>query len=194
VLVVTLPPGSKQGPQVDRKLLRTLAARSARQHRAMVAAFCLFDKYGTVNGRLIDQTLPVVRRDPAGYVVDVHGRHVIERGAPTRRATHRRAVRTGDRVQNPAAERAYPWLEGDDVILLCHAEAAANPAARRDQRRRVSETLEALRARAALDFEARYRTPIHGGPQELQAVRLMPSDEHREAHAARWAARKHGRD
>ena len=42
-----------------------------------------------------------------------------------------------------------------------------------------------------LDFETRYRN-VRGG-RELDAVRLLPSVEHRKAHAARWAARKYSK-
>ena len=185
-----LPPGSRQGVMVDKLLARTLAATSARQHRVMLSAYILWDRYGTVNGRLIAPTLPVVRRDPAGYLVDTRGKVVTERGAPTRRATHRSAVQTGARERNPEADR-YPWLDGRDLILAGYPAVAATPSGRRDQRRRVIEAVTALRAVGNLDFEAKYRR-VRGG-RELVALRLLPSTAHLEAHAARWAARHHNR-
>ena len=186
-----LPPGSRQGPQVDRLVLRILAAISARQHRLMLVAYCLFDQFGTVNGRLIAPTRPVVHRDAAGYVIDVRGKLIPERGAPTRRATHRRAVQTGERERNPERDR-YPWLDGRDLILAGYKWLADTPAGRRDQRRRVLADAKALRDAGRLDFEEEHRTPRHGGPPELVALRPLPSAAHVEAHAARWAARKHG--
>ena len=171
----------------------TLAASSARQHRAMACAYCLWDAYGTVNGRLIAPTLPVVERNPAGYVLDARSRVVSEHGAPTRRATHRHAVQTGAREPNPEADH-YPWLADRDLLLLCHLELASTAAGIRKQRERTHETLTALRDDGRLDFEARYRTPRHGGPRELEAVRLLPTAAHVEAHTARWAAHKHRRD
>ena len=192
VFLSHLPPGSQQGPQADSDLLRHLAAASARQHRMMLSVYCLFDRYGTVNGRLIAPTLPVVQRNAAGYVLDARDKVIAERGAPTRRATHRRAVQTGARETNPEADR-YPWLADRDLILLGYPFVAATPSARRNQRRRVHEAVVALRDRGALDFKAEYRTPKHGGKPELVALRLLPSAAHVEAHAARWAARKHNR-
>ena len=186
-----LPPGSRQGPQVDRMVLRILAAKSARLHRMMLVAYCLYDRYGTVNGRLIAPTRPVVDRHAAGYIVDTRGKVVTERGVPTRRATHRRAVQTGERERNPETDR-YPWLEGRDLILTSYRTVADTAAARRDQRRHVHEDATALRDAGRLDFEEEYRTPRHGGPRELVALRLLPSAAHVETHAARWAARKHG--
>ena len=92
--------------------------------------------------------------------------------------------------RNPAADR-YPWLADRDLILLGYPFVAATAAARRDQRRRVLEAAKALRDRRALDFEAEYRS-VQGG-RELVALRLLPSTAPGEAHAARWAARKHDR-
>ena len=172
----------RSGPPVAPPGRGLLAAASARQHRMMQAAYCL-----------IAPTLPVVRRNHAGYVVDARDKVVTERGAPTRRATHRRAVQTGDREANPEADR-YPWLADRDLILLGYRFVAATPGERRNQRRRVHEAAVALRDRGALDFEAEYRTPKHGGRTELVALRLLPSAEHAAAHAARWAARKHDRN
>jgi len=180
-IIVALPAASRQGPQVDRQLLRTLAARSARAHRLMLAAYCLWDLRATVNGRLIEPTLPRVMRDDAGYILDGRGRLVLERGRPCRRATHPRAVQTGGREPNPAAESAYPWLTGDDVILLAHPDLAPSAAGKRKQRARTLSTLEALRAIGALTFEASYAK-----------VRLLPSADHVAAHRARWAANRHG--
>ena len=174
VFLSHLPPGSQQGPQADSDLLRHLAAASARQHRMMLSGCCLFDRYGTVNGRLIAPTLPVVQRNAAGYVLDARDKVIAERGAPTRRATHRRAVQTGARETNPEADR-YPWLADRDLILLGYPFVAATPSARRNQRRRVHEAVVALRDRSALDFKAEYRTPKHGGKPELVALRLLPS-------------------
>ena len=193
VLIASLPPaGSHQGPQVDRFTLRTLAARGARQHRAMACAYCLWDAYGTVKGRLIAPTLPVVKRNPAGYVLDARDLIVTEPGgSPTRRPTHKRAVQTSAREPNPEADRAYPWLTGRDLLLLCHLKIGATAADRKAQRQRTTETLTALRDDGLLDFETRYQA-VRGG-RELEAVRLLPPPAHGEAHAARWAARKHNR-
>ena len=152
---------------------------------------CLWDAYGTAKGRLIAPTLPVVKRNKAGYAVSVRGKVLTEHGAPTRRATHPRAVQTGDREPNPEAVRAYPWLTDRDLLLLCHKEVGATDRQLIDQRRRTIETLKALRDDGLLYFETRYRA-VRGG-RELEAVRLLPSAAHAEVHAARWAARKHNR-
>ena len=101
-------------------------------------------------------------------------------------------MQTGERERNPAAD-SYPWLASRDLILLGYPFVAATAAVRRVQRQRVHEAAKKLRERGALDFEAEYQTPRHGGRPELVALRLLPSAGHVAAHAARWAARKHDR-
>ena len=204
---VILPDGGrKRGAQFDAPLRRELAATSYRQHRVYIAAVCLWDAHATVKGHLVQLTLPVVRRDAAGYVLDAHGRIVTEKRRPTRRATHPRAVQTGQREHNPAADDAYPWLEGDDVILAAHHRVAATQGARTHQRRETVTTLDKLRTRpagAVLDFEARYRGEgVLTGPElaalarrpppaaELEAIRLLPSRSHFAAHQKRREARE----
>ena len=199
-----LPPGSRQGPQVDRVELRHLAAISARQHRAMLAAYVLWDQRATVKGHLVQLTKPVVLRDRAGYVLDAEGNLVTERGKATRRPTHPKAVQTGAREPNQAALSAYPWLEGDDVILVAHRSVEAAKGRRNEQRRLTLVTLEALRRRGSFGFEVRYRAdsvvtgddlaelekkdrPPHS---EVEAVRLLPSPSHFAAHQARREERQ----
>ena len=101
---VMLPPGSRQGAQIDRYAVRG-TWHSYRQNRLLLVAYCLFDRYGTIAGRMIAPTLPVVHRDPAGYVLGASGKVLTERGRPSRRATHPRAVQTGQREPNPEALR-----------------------------------------------------------------------------------------
>ena len=191
VFMTHLPPKSQQGPLVDCILMRELRSTSWRKHRMMIAAYCLFDRYGTVKGRLISPTLPVVHRDEAGYVLDARGKVVTEKGAPTRRPTHRKAVQTGERERNPEADR-YPMLEGRDLILLGHATVASSAAGRRDQRTLMMDTAKELRRREALDFDAVYRNGRYG-KRELVGLRLLPSRNHVMAHAARWASNMHNR-
>ena len=191
--VVSLPPGAKRrGPQVDPMLLARQAARSDRRRRALITGYCLWDAYGTVRGRLINPTVPAkVRTDAAGYAISATGRVLLDRhGRPTRSATHPKAVQIGrGRAQRRDLERYYPWLLGNDLILVCHPRTADTPARRRDQRRYTLKTLTEMQAIGVLDFETRYAS-TRGG-RELVAVRLLPSTEHLTTHAARWAANHH---
>jgi len=191
--VVSLPPGaSRRGPQVDPMLLARQAARSDRRRRALVTGYCLWDTYGTVKGRLVSPTVPAkVRTDTDGYAVSATGRVLLDRrGRPTRSTSHPKAVQIGrDRERRHDLDRYYPWITGNDLILICHPRAADTPARRRDQRRYTLKTLTDLQAVGVMDFQVRYST-TRGG-RELAAVRLLPSVEHLSAHAARWAANHH---
>lgn len=193
---VMLPPGSRQGAQIDRHAVRS-TWHSYRQNRLLLVAYCLFDRYGTIDGRLIAPTLPVVRRDPAGYVIGTSGKVLTERGRPSRRATHPRAVQTGQREPNPEALRHYPVLTGHDLILAGYPRVADTSDERRDQRRRVLATarelgrpIAELPKRRAPDRRrhALIRVEVRGRGLAAE-LRIMPSDEYLAAHASRWAAR-----
>ncbi|MDE0445426.1 MAG: hypothetical protein OXH96_02060 [Spirochaetaceae bacterium] len=193
-----LPPGSRQGPQIDRNAVR-MTWFSHRHNRLLLTAYCLFDKYGTVNGRMVSPTMPVVGMNKAGYVIDARGNLVTENGKPTRRVTHPRAVQTGDRRPNPEALAKYPVLTGRDLILAGYSRVADTPKRRYEQRQRVLE--------AATDLAEPVTVPPKQGatdrrrPALLRAevlsdgpdagLQLMPTDEYLAAHAARWAARRH---
>ena len=60
----------------------------------MVTGYCLWDRYGTVNGRLVPLTVPAkVRIDAAGYAVSATGRVLTDHnGRPSRSTTHPKAV------------------------------------------------------------------------------------------------------
>ena len=195
---VMLPPGSRQGAQIDRYAVRC-TWHSYRQNRLMLVAYCLFDRYGTVGGRMVAPTLPVVHRDPAGYVLGVSGKVLTERGRPSRRATHPHAIQTGQREPNPEARRHYPVLTGRDLILAGYPRMADTLAERRDQRRRVLAAARELGRpvaeppkRGAPDRRrhALLRVEVSGRGSAVE-LRLLPTDEYLTAHARRWAARKY---
>ena len=200
---VVLPDrGRKHGPQIDNHLRCVLAATSYRQHRVYLVAVDLWDRYATFRGHLVQLTLPEVKRDPAGYVVDAKDKVVIDRrGRPTRDPRNARAIQTGERALNPAADNAYVWLEGNDVILIAHHQVAETRRERNFQRKRSLTTLEELRIRrrgAVLDYAVRYRSGTLTGSElaslkdkerppsgELEAVRLLPAAAHFAAHQQR---------
>ena len=215
--------GRRIGPQFDAHLRRVLAATSYRQHRVYLAAVYLWDMYATVKGHLVQLTLPVVERNPAGYVLCADGTIATEKdGQPSRRATHPRAVHTGERMPNPPATRAYPWLEGRAVILVAHHRVTDTVKLRNLQRGRSLQTMIDLRRQgtrrvrhdkvivrreAVLDFESRYRNDgVLTGAQlallsekerppdaQLEAVRLLPGPAHFAAHEARRERRTKAR-
>ena len=208
---VVLPDGGRRrGPQYDARLRRVLAATSYRQHRIYLAAVCLWDRHATVRRRLVQLTLPEIsNRNPAGYVIGPDGKIATEKdGRPSKRATHPLAVQTGERVPNPAADDAYPWLEGADVILAAHHRVADTTKNRHNQRRRTLATLEDLRTQhtrtstcrktgetvthvtrgPVLDFAARYRSGGVLTGAELAELADLPAGK-RPPHAELEAVR-----
>ena len=192
-LVVSLPPGSGSGPLVDRSALRAVSY-CRRQHRLLLTAYILWDRYGTIRGSLVAPTTAVVRRDAAGYVLDAFGRVITERGRPTRRTTHPRAVQTGERAETAGMEARYPILRGDDLILSGYRRIARTAKGRRDQRGRVMAAARVLsrpitewvRRQGAADRRrpaaVRLRV-VHTGRQ--LGVQLLPTEEHLMEHRRR---------
>ena len=119
---VTRPEGSRQGPLVDASMLRYLRAKGWRLHRIIVTGYCLWDRYGTVNGRLVPLTVPAkVRTDAAGYAVSATGRVLTDHnGRPSRSTTHPKAVQIGkERVSHPNVDRYYPIPVIANASHLC---------------------------------------------------------------------------
>ena len=73
-------------------------------------------------------------------------------GHPVRSNWDRRAVRTGTRERNPAADR-YPVLSDDDLIRLCYAAVLRDAHKRGAQRTRSRAVLETLAAEGDVVIE-----------------------------------------
>ena len=188
---VLLPPGSGSGPLVDRQHLRLLGLDSAPAFRLYLALCWLWDVHGTFRGRLIGTTIPDAKLDKAGYILDAHGRHITERdGSASRRPTHKRAVRSGKRLINPAALKVYPPLSPDDLAVMAYAPAnlAASGARRRDQRRVARKALNLIAdlTRATIR-PARRRDGVCG------CVQVLPPSTHKAAHDAAFEVRQPAR-
>ena len=188
---VMLPPGSGSGPLVDRQHLRLLGLDSAPAFRLYLALCWLWDVHGTFHGRLIGTTIPDAKLDKAGYLVDAHGRHITERdGSASRRPTHKRAVRSGKRLINPAALKAYPPLSPDDLAVMAYAPAdlATSGARRRDQRRVARKALNLITELThAVVRPVRRRDGVGG------CVQVFPPSTHKAAHDAAFEVRQPAR-
>ena len=188
---VLLPPGSSSGPLVDRQHLRLLGLDSAPAFRLYLALCWLWDIHGTFRGRLIGATMPDANLNKAGYILDARGRHVTERdGSASRRPTHKRAVRSGKRLINPAALKAYPPLSPDDLAVMAYAPAdlAASGARRRDQRRVARKALNLIaELTRAMVRPALRRDGVCG------CVHVLPPLTHKAAHDAAFEVRQAAR-
>ena len=161
VFDVELPPGSDRGPWVNRPRLRLWGMHSAPAYRAMLGLATLWNTYGTTRVTTrgqrrtthIQATRPTVRRDADGQVLDTRGQVLTGRGGhPVRSNWDRRAVRTGTRERNPAADR-YPVLSDDDLIRLCYAAVLRDAHKRGAQRTRSRAVLETLAAEGDVVIE-----------------------------------------
>ncbi len=188
---VLLPPGSGSGPLVDRTHTRLLGLDSAPAFRLYLALCWYWDHHDTVAGRLIGPTVPEVRRNAEGYVLDARGEVVTERGGrPSRRATHPRAVQIGGRAPNPAADR-FPALSPDDLAVMAYSPrdlAKPKTSTRRTQRQRAGEALDLIATMTdTLVLPATRSDGVAG------CVRVLPSPAHKAAHDASFELRRTAR-
>ena len=117
---VQLPPDARHGHMVIKYIHRHTGMKSASQWNAYHVACHLWDKHGTVKGKLIDTTRPVERRDEQNRLVDASGKPLVNRnGKPIESPYHPEAIRQLDREPNPEAVKRYPVLSSEDLILAC---------------------------------------------------------------------------
>lgn len=113
---VAIPPGMAPGPMVERAFFRTVAKESAAGWRALARLNLFWHRYSP-SGRLIRATVPEVRRDAGGQIVDAHGRPLTPRRGRPPHWSDPRAIRTGARTGNPGAVRVPVFTPGDLVAL-----------------------------------------------------------------------------
>ena len=165
IAFVTRLPPSRVGPRVDRHVLRRLGKRSGPAYRAYVNLCFEWDRYGGHNGKLIRPTRPVVRRAEGGQVVDAHGQIITTRGGKPVYSPHdRRAIKTGQREDNPDRKR-YPDYSADDSVFLFYGPGHRDPKYR-----------ERTDKHAELGEKAGAWTIEKLGDSPTARWRIMPSD------------------
>ena len=157
ILDVELPPGSGNGPLVDRHILRAFGLDSAPAYRGYLNLAYIWDRRGTYGGKRVTPTRPVVHRNAAGNILDGKGRVITNRdGSPTTNWAHPRAVRTGDAETNPASERVglRRVYTPADMVALCFPQGVGEGAANlRKYRQRARETMERMAEAGAVILE-----------------------------------------
>ena len=140
---IELPPGSSGGALIDRYAMRRYGLVSAPQHSASLGLAYYWDKYGTHNGRRILATRPRVARNQDGSAIGADGQVILdqrqrpvagfsddrlifldEAGRPIQTSTPAQRRKLAYRERNPAVDR-YPVLLGNDLLMLCYPESAA---------------------------------------------------------------------
>lgn len=121
-LDVRLPPDVEQGMLVEKQKLRSLGQTSAPKFSAYLSACFIFDKYGTLNGTIIDPTIPTINRNTKGYLTDTNGNELIDHnGKRIKNAYKSNAISQLSRELNPHRTQ-YPTLQDADLIKACNLQ------------------------------------------------------------------------
>ena len=169
---VNLPPDAQQGYMILKEIHRQLGKNSGPQFNAYHAAAALWDKYGTVRGKLIDPTRPVENRNETGALLDANGNPIRNaRGTTITNLYDERAVSKLDRERNPAADR-YPILSEEDLIRACNPNSY-----KKANRRKVLQ-------RAKAYWIAMEKEGIISIEKKGSGWRILPSEKHVQAQRA----------
>lgn len=118
---VVMPPDTKQGYMILKKIHRMLGMKSAAQWNAYHVACYLWDKFGTWEGRMFDPTKPVERRDERNKIVDGSRKPIVtQRGKELTNLYHKEAVKQLERETNLESVKKYPVLSWDDLLKACY--------------------------------------------------------------------------
>ena len=176
---VQMPPDAKRGHMVIKDVHRHIGMKSAAQWNAYHIAAYLWDKHGTVNGKLVDPTRPIEKRDHHNRLVDAKGKPLLTRnGKEIKSPYHPEAVRQLDREPNTDAILRYPALSTQDLIQACYPNGYPVKSRR--------EYLQRAKAHWQRLEEGGYIV-IH---KESYGWRILPSAEHLNAHRALRKASK----
>lgn len=162
---IHLPTNCTAGAWVHTPTLRLLRCESALVSRAYLTAAEWWDRYITKNGNLENPTIPKMKRDADGQLLNRKGKALLDaNGMPEKRWT--KGVPDLDEEGNPTRERnprmdLLPPLARDDIIRMTHTHVSDNPATRRQQYRRAVAALEQLAApKYARDKKTRLRDAV----------------------------------
>ena len=160
---VQLPPGSGPGPLVAREHLRLLGLDSAPAYRLYLSLCWLWDRSGTVRGRLIATALPKRRGKPV------------------------EPIKVGDHLVNPAVLYRYPALTPDHLAVMSYAPAdlaKEGSSTRQTQRQRAREALDRIAAQTGAMV-----VPSPGAAPS--SVQVFPPASHKAAHDSKAELWRH---
>ena len=167
IIEVSLPPDvSAHGMMVEKNVVRLLGKKSSARFNAYLAACWLFDHYGTVNGNIIDPTIPKERRNCRGELVDRDGRPILNSaGKPVKKLRSKEAARQLDRHANPGRNK-YPILDNGDLIRACYPKGVPREQ-QREYLRRAKKAWSELESDGFIRIDR-----VDAG------WRIMPSEQH----------------
>ena len=167
IVEVSLPPDiSAGGMMVEKNIVRLLGKKSSARFNAYLTACWIFDRHGTVKGKIIDPTVPVEKRNKQGVLVDKNDVPIYDsQGKPVKNAKSREAAQRLERQINPNRCR-YPVLANDDLMRACYPRGVPLKQ-RREYLRRAKQ--------AWLELESDDFVRIE---QSDSGWRILPSDQH----------------
>ena len=167
IIEVSLPLDiSAHGMLVEKNVVRLLGKKSSARFNAYLTACWLFDRYGTVNGNIIDPTIPKERRNDRGELVDANGKPIVtSHGKPVKNVKNAEAARQLERTTNPAKDK-YPLLDNYDLIRACYPKGVRREH-RREYLRRAKKAWTELETTGFIRIE-----------RSESGWRIMPSEQH----------------
>ena len=167
IIEVSLPPDLiAQGMMVEKNVIRLLGKKSSARFNAYLTACWVFDHYGTVNGKIIDPTMPEERRNQRGELVDREDNPILNaQGKPVTNAKSAEAARKLDRTINPGKDK-YPILNNYDLIRSCYPRGIPT-AQQREYLRRAKKAWTELESDGFVRIDR-----LDSG------WRIMPSEQH----------------
>ena len=151
-ICVRLPPGDGRGFLYDRERARELGMLAAPPWRLYFASCWLRDRFAG-RGRGIELTVPEVQRGREGVILDAEGNPVVRKGVPAMDWWDPKAVSTGKRIRNEAADRLPVYSLACLTRVACGLFLENNPSTRRTRRARTIKALKLLRKAGDLDYE-----------------------------------------
>ena len=169
---VDLPPDATQGYLIIKDIHRRLGKTSAPKLNAYHTAAWLWDKHGTVGGKLIPPTKPIEHRDNQNNLLDRAERQIVDsRGKTISNLYDKAAVRQLEREDNPDVIQRYPVLSDEDLILACM------PNGYKGNRRVVL-------SRAKEYWTELEKAGVFTIRKERDGWRILPSERHWQTHRA----------
>ena len=167
IVEVSLPPDiSAGGMMVEKNIVRLLGKKSSARFNAYLTACWIFDRYGTVKGKIIDPTMPVEKRNKQGVLVDKDDVPIFDsHGKPVKNVKSKEAAQRLEREVNPHRSR-YPILANEDLMRACYPRGVPLKQ-RREYLRRAKQAWLELESDDFIRIE-----------QSDSGWRIMPSDQH----------------
>ena len=150
------PPKSDRGMQINLRLLIEEGVGKKWAFNFNLALSLYWDEAKRKNkGKRVYSTIPEVKRNNDGYIVDGDNNVVKDKGKPVVAWNHPRAIRTGKLIPNPAINH-LAWLNYDNLYEMAYTTLQINTieseATKKQYKRRIRKYLEDMQSRGEWDL------------------------------------------